>query len=100
MQIKGAEDFGECCHAASTEPYFYDSAYVPVKRAYALPVDEYGECILARELHTDSGKYTNKKRPMKWACTTECKPLTEAEVSAVVELKEAFDKPAAYLRLV
>ena len=32
MQIKGAEDFGEGCHTASTEPYFYDSAYKPVKR--------------------------------------------------------------------
>ena len=36
MQIKGAEDFGEGCHTASTEPYFYDSAYEPVKRDYAL----------------------------------------------------------------
>ena len=32
MQIKGAEYFGEGCHAASTEPYFHDSAYEPVKR--------------------------------------------------------------------
>ena len=40
MQIKGAEDFGEGCHAAFTEPYFYDSAYEPVKRDYTLPVEE------------------------------------------------------------
>ena len=32
MQIKGAEDFGEDCHTASTEPYFYNS--------YALPIDK------------------------------------------------------------
>ena len=32
MQIKGAEDFGDGCHTASIEPYFYDSAYKPVKR--------------------------------------------------------------------
>ena len=32
MQIKGAEDFGESYHTASTEPYFYDSAYEPVMR--------------------------------------------------------------------
>ena len=35
MQIKGAEDFGEGCHTALTEPYFYDSAYEHVKRDYA-----------------------------------------------------------------
>ena len=32
MQIKGTEDFGEGCHTASSEPYFYDSAYMPMKR--------------------------------------------------------------------
>ena len=36
MQINSADDFGEGCHTASTEPYFYDSAYKPVKRDYAL----------------------------------------------------------------
>ena len=38
MQIKGAEDFGEG-YTASTEPYFYDSAYEPVMRDYVLPID-------------------------------------------------------------
>ena len=32
MQISGAEDFWEGCHTVSTEPYFYDAAYKPVKR--------------------------------------------------------------------
>ena len=30
---------------------------------------------------------------MKWVCIIKCKPLIEAEVSTIVELKEAFDKP-------
>ena len=92
MQIEGAVNFREGCHTAPTERYFYDSAYVPVKRTYPLPIDEHGKCILAREIITDSGKHTRKNQPMKWACTSECKMLTEAEVSAIVELKEAFDK--------
>ena len=31
-QISSAEDFGEGCHTASTEPYFYDSACKPIER--------------------------------------------------------------------
>ena len=76
MQISGADDFGDGCHTASTEPYFYDSAYNPVKRGFALPVDEYGRCILATEITTDdskSAKHHSKQHPMKWACTSECK---------------------------
>ena len=30
---------------------------------------------------------------MKWACTSECKTLTDDEVHAVIELKESFDNP-------
>ena len=75
MQISEADDFGEGCHTASTEPYFYDSAYNPVKREFALPVDEYGRCILATEVATDdkSAKHRSKQHPIKWACTSECK---------------------------
>ena len=75
MQIKGAEDFGEGNHTASTEPYFYDSAYKPVKRNYALPIDECGKCILVDEIIPDnkSSKCSGKNQPMKWVCTSECK---------------------------
>ncbi len=40
LEIKGSEDFGVGCHTASSEPYFYDSAYQPVKRDYAIPINE------------------------------------------------------------
>ena len=43
MQTHSAEGFEEGCHAASIEPYFYDSAYKPVKRDFALPIDECGK---------------------------------------------------------
>ena len=100
MQISSADDFGEGCHMASTEPYFYDSAYKPVKRDYALPIDEFGKCVLAKEITGDSqnSKYKCKNQPMKWACTSECKIPTVDEVHAIVELKEAFDKPIQEVR--
>ena len=56
MQISGADDFGEGCHTASTEPHFCDSAYNPVKRGFALPLDEYGRCILATKITTNDSK--------------------------------------------
>ena len=99
MQINGAEDFGEGCHTASTEPYFYDSAYKPVKRDYALPIDKCGKCVLANEI-TDDDKTTkgnSKPKPMKWACI-ECKKLNDDEVHAIIELKESFDHPVQEVR--
>ena len=35
---------------------------------------------------------------MKWACTSECKAPTDDEVHAIIELKEAFDKPIQEVR--
>ena len=36
---------------------------------------------------------------MKWACTSECKPLMDDELHATVELNESFDKPIQEVRL-
>ena len=72
---------------------------MPVQQAYALPIDECGKCILAKEIKTNNGKCTNKIQPMKWGCTSECKPLTDAEVSAIVDFKKVFDRPAQEVRL-
>ena len=97
LQIRGSEDFGVGCHTASSEPYFYDSAYQHVKRDHAIPIDENGICMVANLIKTDSE--TNKtNEPKKWECSSECKPLTTAEVDAIVVLKEAFEKPMQDLR--
>ena len=34
MELTDKNDFGDGCHMASTEPFFYDSAYKLVKREY------------------------------------------------------------------
>ena len=47
MDINGQNDFGEDCHTEPSEPYFYDSAYLPVKRASPIPVEENEKCIVA-----------------------------------------------------
>ena len=91
IQICDKKYFGEGCQMASTEPYFYDAAYSPVKRNYAIPIDEYGKCTLAKLVFTDV-KDGTKKLPMKWECTSECRSLTDCEVNAILSLKSSFDQ--------
>ena len=62
LQIKGKNDFGESGHTASTEPYFYDSAYQLVKRPHAIPIDENGKCIIAKQVKKVHG--SNGSVPM------------------------------------
>ena len=50
LNIKGRDDFGEGCHTTASEPYYYDSAYHPVKRPSAIPVNKNGTCIVANEI--------------------------------------------------
>ena len=65
IQIRGSEDFGVGCHTASSEPYYFDSAYQHVKRATALAIDENGKCIIANEIKADS-ETSKKSEPKKW----------------------------------
>jgi len=93
LKIDGKEDF-EDCHTASTDPYYYNTAYKLVKRDYALPIDENGKCVVANEiLSEDDGKH-----PMKWECSSECKPLMETEVDAIVSLRAAFENSMQEVR--
>ena len=38
LKIDGKEGFGKGCHTASTEPYYYDSAYKLVKETTLHPL--------------------------------------------------------------
>ena len=56
LQIKGRRDFGGSSHTASTEPYFYNSAYQVVKMACVIPNDEKERCIVAKEIKQGNNK--------------------------------------------
>ena len=84
LHIKGKQHFGESSHTASTEPYFYDSAYQLVKRPYAIPIDENGRCILAQEIKNDGAR-------KQWQCTNECKDITPSEELAIINFQQAFE---------
>ena len=106
LSIKGEKDFGDTIHTASSEPYFHDSAYQQVQRYTAVPIDERGRCFVANGVSTmvHVDKTASPTQPkteqqfLRWKCCSECKPLTKAEVSAIVELKDSFDKPMIELR--
>ena len=96
LKIKGRDDFGEGCHAIASEPYYYDSVYHPVKRPSAIPIKENGTCVVANEISNsknDSTKTKGDQPPKEWNCHSECKVITDAEVAAIVRLRQVFDKP-------
>ena len=64
---------------ASSEPYFYDESYTPIKRKNAIPVNDKGKCVVAEEAR-------------KWKCHSECKLPTSEERKRIVALKLQFDE--------
>ena len=79
---------------ASTEPFFYDSAYKLVKKEYALPTDTNGRCITAKNVCTSNEipRYSAKEPPMKWECSSECKILSDSDVyvCTIIDLDIVF----------
>ena len=61
VEINNKDDFGDTHHAASTESYFYDSAYQLVKRQQTLPVDKQGKCVVAEITIVEKTKTKRKK---------------------------------------
>ena len=101
FDIKGRDDFGEGCHTIASEPYYYDSAYHPVKRPSAIPIKENGTCIVANEISNSENGSTKTKSdqpPKEWNCHSECKVITDPAVTAIVHLRQAFDKPMHEVR--
>ena len=102
QDITGKSDFGEGWHTTHSEPYFYDSAYHCIIRDFALPIDGNGKCFTADIIHcedeTASGTKQGKKQAIKWACTSECKPIQQSELDAIISLREAFELPMPELR--
>ena len=89
LDIKSEDDFGEGLHSAHTEPYFYGSAYkykdgIPK----VLAQDELGACR-----HVDNPPAGKDKdcTPKAWKCSEKCKPLSESEVSSILNFKSDFE---------
>ena len=108
IQLEAKSDFGKGCHTRSAEPYFYEAAYLYVRDS-PIPVNEEGECVVARAhpksdsaSHPESDSATgagckqvptgcaqdeSDKKCRKWECSKQCKPLTLYEVDAIVSFK-------------
>ena len=87
LKIKEIADFGEGLHSAHSEPYFYDSAYLFVKRPDILTIDQSGICRQGENV----SESTVSNIPHTWKCSTKCKPLTESEVSSILDFKSQFE---------
>ena len=82
-----ADDFGDCYHTASSEPYFYDQSYTCEKHNSPIVIDASGRCVIAQEL---GERYAKSERPLKWKCTRECKLPTPDEQIRIVGIKALF----------
>ena len=130
VDMENKDDFGQCYHSASSEPYFYEASYEPVQRDAALPVDEHGQCVTGSKIEIADSREENsaadcrkRRKPDNtadadqsdaddvvvkknehryqcWECSSECKPLTDEERSAIFSLREAFNKSVEELRQV
>ena len=89
------DNFGDCCHTVSSEPYFYDESYAICKPQKSIPVDECGRCAVAQEIDK---RDSESQRPLKWKCTSECKCLTKDERQIIVDLKSLFQENVCKLR--
>ena len=92
LTLKERGDFGEGSHNRSTEPYFYEAAYQPVKRDAPIPVNKQGQCIVTEKIKEKCAKWN------EWKCSSECKPLSEGEVNSILSFKEAFKLPIEEVR--
>ena len=93
LDIKEKEDFGKRVHSAASEPYYFDAAYQLVEIDLPIPVDENGKCMITNIITNPDIEIKMHIEPLKWQCHSQCKPLTIAEVNAIVLLKEEFQKP-------
>ena len=76
-----ADDFGDCYHTSSSEPYFYDQSYTCEKHNSPIVIDASGRCVIAQELGERDAK---SERPLKWKYTRECKFPTPDERTRIV----------------
>ena len=83
------ENFGVQYHIASSEPYFYDESYTPIKRKNAIPVNDKGKCVVTEEVGKGSEATSQAK---KWKCTSECKlPMSSNPISKpIIQWAKAF----------
>ena len=50
-----------------------------------------GRCVVANEISSSEYEGSKGQHPVKWHYSSECNTVTEAEVAAIVHLKQAFE---------
>ena len=115
IPLNTKDDFGKGCHTQTTEPFFYEAAYLHVRES-PIPVNDDGQCVVAKEVKLEENtvkkcavaactgpkqvstgcvphvEYDKKSAECnKWECSKHCKPLNEFEVVSIVTFRAAFE---------
>ena len=88
-------DYNEKLHTPSSEPFFYDTAYVHVvpKRCDAIPVNEKGECVENHFVFVGP-----KNTLIGWKCNDKCKALSKVERKMIDGLCVKLKRPINVIR--
>ena len=105
IKIDSHDDFGDRCHTDSSEPYFYESAYLHNKCDTVFPINSRGQVVVSDVyLVNNPGKQNSnlpedqKKKHKEWKCSFQCRPITQSEIDSIIALRLAFDVPVKNLR--
>ena len=96
IQLTRKSDLGESIHSASTEPYFYESAYQFCKHDSVLTVLRSGQSVLEKPIIRLNKDGSNK--PIQWRCSNHCKKNSDQQFASIVSLRQDFDKTMPEVR--
>jgi len=68
-----------------------------LSRETAIPIDENGKCVVGKEIPSKT-ETKDREHPIKWECSSKCKPRTETEVDSIVSFRAAFENPMQEVR--
>ena len=97
--------FGVSYHTASSEPWFYDTAYKVVKHQRAIPVDDVlGVCFIAKPVKGGDLRFPEHKcgakihHVYKMEVYCRMKTPTDEQVSFIAVTKLLFRKPTQRIK--
>jgi len=109
FEINSRDDFGECLHTFSTEPFFYETVYKQNSVQGRLTIDCAKRSIVSVDSIPSSSEWMSYNSPIiidehgkpwlskmidsnSWQCSIVCRTLDTFHVEAIIDLKQSFNQ--------
>ena len=105
LEINTKDDFGECFHTTSREPFYYKTTYKYNYVHSELAIDRTKRRIVSRDLIPYNDEWMSYESPIvvdengkahlskQLDCSTACRTLDTKSVESILELIKSFDQP-------